>query len=163
MAHIESFPALMIHLNKSAFFIFANLSWYRNKENWSNIVRYEEGQVLECSIGLVILIPFQPTINDYSNNLCVYVGAIPFWLSTITCLPHIDQIQGDMSLQADRILSRICIDKCTAIIQEAHRTDVVLTWDIFSIWPCTIDRACSQELNFQMWLIHRKRSTCYLH
>lgn len=35
VAHIESFPALMIHLNKSAFFYFANLKWYRNKENWS--------------------------------------------------------------------------------------------------------------------------------
>lgn len=34
---------------------------------------------------------------------------------------------------------------------------------IFSIWPHVIDNTCSQELNFQIWLIHRKRSTCYLH
>lgn len=153
----------MIHLNKSAFFIFANLNWYWNKKKPSHIVRCEEGQVLKCSIGLVILIPFQATINDYSNNLRIYVVAIPFWLSTITCLTHIHQIQGDMSLQADRILSWICIDKCTAIIQVALGTDVVLTWDMSSIWPYAIDKTCSQELNFHTQLIHRKRSTCYLH
>lgn len=83
--------------------------------------------MLKCSIGLLILIPFQATINDYSNNLHTYVVAIPFRLSAITCLAHTDQIQGDMSLQADRILSWICIDKCRVIIQEAHGMDVVLT------------------------------------
>lgn len=51
------------------------LKWEKKR---SHIVGCEEGQVLKCSIGLVILIPFQATINDYSNNLCLYVVAIPF-------------------------------------------------------------------------------------
>lgn len=150
----------MIHLNKSAFFILPTWTDTEMRKNRSHIVGCEEGQVLKCSIGLVILIPFQATVNDYSNNLRIYVVAIPFWLSTITCLTHIHQIQGDMSLQADRILSWICIDKCTAIIQVAL---VVLTWAMSSTWPYTINNTCSQELNFYTQLIHRKMSTCYLH
>lgn len=131
----------MIHLNKSAFFILPTWTDTEIRKKQSHIVRCEEGQVFKCSIGLVILIPFQATINDYSNNLRIYVVAIPFWLSTITCLTHIHQIQGDMSLQADRILSWICIDKCTAIIQVALGTDAVLTWDMSSIWPYAIDKS----------------------
>lgn len=66
-----------------------------------------------------------------------------------------------MSLQADRILSGICIDKCTAIIQEAHRMDRALTSDIFLMSPYTIDKTCSQERFF--WLIQNMSTTYYLH